>query len=205
MKRLIRRLFGSSTAPLSGWDKWRDYVLIHPSAIIAPSATLTLFAPPSNPRIMVEIGADTQLFGHLSLLRPSARIVIGERCQIGASRLIAAESITVGDDTLLAWDIDILDSDTHSTEWTSRRNDVLQCGIDYRIDPANLIRNKDWSSVPIAPVVIGPRSWIGLRAIILKGVELGAETVVGAGAVVTQGFPPGSKIAGNPAQSIHPS
>ena len=52
------------------------------------------------------------------------------------------------------------------------------------------------------PVKIGDRSWIGYRAIILPGVEIGEGAVVGAGAVVTRDVPPYTIVAGNPAVKI---
>ena len=52
-------------------------------------------------------------------------------------------------------------------------------------------------------VKIGERCWIGMNSIILPGVELGKNTVVGAGAVVTKSFKEGNcVIAGNPARVI---
>jgi acetyltransferase-like isoleucine patch superfamily enzyme len=56
--------------------------------------------------------------------------------------------------------------------------------------------------VLMRPVRIGRCTWIGMRAIVLPGVQLGEGTVVGAGAVVTRSFPPGSIVAGNPAKVI---
>ncbi len=54
----------------------------------------------------------------------------------------------------------------------------------------------------ISPVVIGNCCWIGIRAIILPGVQLGEGCIVGAGAVVTKSFEAGSILAGNPAVCI---
>lgn len=56
---------------------------------------------------------------------------------------------------------------------------------------------------PSQPVIIGRKCWIGMNAIILPGVVLGENTIVGAGSVVTRSFPQGHcVIAGNPARII---
>lgn len=49
---------------------------------------------------------------------------------------------------------------------------------------------------------IGENCFIGGRSLILPGVEIGDGSIVGAGAVVTKLVPPGSVVAGNPAQII---
>lgn len=51
-------------------------------------------------------------------------------------------------------------------------------------------------------VIIGNRVWIGYRALILPGVEIGEGAVVGAGAVVTKNVEPFAIVAGNPARKI---
>lgn len=53
-----------------------------------------------------------------------------------------------------------------------------------------------------APVVIEDDVWCGANVTILKGVTIGRGSVVAAGAVVTQSFPPYSIIGGVPAKLI---
>jgi maltose O-acetyltransferase len=54
----------------------------------------------------------------------------------------------------------------------------------------------------IGRVVIHPHSHIGVRTVILAGVEIGPRTLVGAGSVVTRSLPPDTVCAGNPAKVI---
>jgi maltose O-acetyltransferase len=50
------------------------------------------------------------------------------------------------------------------------------------------------------PVSIGRNVWIGGGAIILPGLTIGDDAVVGAGAVVTRDVPQGATVLGNPAR-----
>jgi acetyltransferase-like isoleucine patch superfamily enzyme len=58
------------------------------------------------------------------------------------------------------------------------------------------IRGKD------ADTWIGRRCFVGARSIILPGVRIGDESVVGTGSVVTKDVPPRCIVAGNPAKII---
>ena len=52
------------------------------------------------------------------------------------------------------------------------------------------------------PVAVGRNVWIGGHAIILPGVTIGDDAIVGAGSVVTRDVAQGTRVAGNPARLI---
>jgi maltose O-acetyltransferase len=52
------------------------------------------------------------------------------------------------------------------------------------------------------PVTIEDRVWIGGGAILLPGVTIGREAIVGAGSVVTKDVPAGARVVGNPARIL---
>lgn len=60
----------------------------------------------------------------------------------------------------------------------------------------------DQGYTPSAPVVLRNGCWVGANCIILPGVEIGENAVVGAGSVVTKSIPPRVVAAGNPAKVI---
>ena len=64
---------------------------------------------------------------------------------------------------------------------------------DYTVDRQHIAK---------APIVIDDDVLIGARCIILKGVHIGARSIVGAGSVVTGDIPAGEIWAGNPARKI---
>lgn len=53
-----------------------------------------------------------------------------------------------------------------------------------------------------APIVVGEGAWIAAHAIVLMGVAIGAQSVIGAGSVVTRDVPPRVVCAGNPARVL---
>jgi maltose O-acetyltransferase len=67
---------------------------------------------------------------------------------------------------------------------------------DHPRDPA--LRRQGYESGK--PVVIGANAWIGSGAIVLPGVRVGDDAIVGAGSVVTRDVPPGATAMGNPAR-----
>jgi maltose O-acetyltransferase len=53
-----------------------------------------------------------------------------------------------------------------------------------------------------APITLGDNVWLGGGVIVLPGVTIGADTVVGAGAVVAKDLPAGVLAVGNPARIV---
>ncbi len=51
-------------------------------------------------------------------------------------------------------------------------------------------------------IVIGKNVWLGARVIVLKGVNIGDNTIIGAGSVVTSNIPANSVAVGSPARVI---
>jgi maltose O-acetyltransferase len=68
----------------------------------------------------------------------------------------------------------------------------------HPVDPA--LRRAKYEAAQ--PIVIEDNVWLGGGAIILPGVTVGRNSVVGAGAVVTRSIPPDSVAVGNPARVI---
>jgi acetyltransferase-like isoleucine patch superfamily enzyme len=106
------------------------------------------------------------------------RIQIGNYCLICPGvRIGAAEEIVVGDNCMIASNAYITDSDWHD------------------------IYNRTGMGVT-APVKIENNVWIGDSAIICKGVAIGENSIIGAGAVVVDRIPANCVAAGNPARVV---
>lgn len=140
----------------------------------------------------VSVGRDCILNNRLSFDRKGAEFVCGDRCYIGASHIVTAERIVLGDDVVISWGVTIVDHNSHAIEWSLRANDVLEWARG----------RKDWTHVKIAQVRIESKVWIGFNAVVLKGVTIGEGAIVAASAVVTKDVPPYCLVAGNPARVI---
>ena len=104
---------------------------------------------------------------------------IGKYCLITPGvRIIAAESIEIGDACMFAHGAYISDADWH--------------GIYDRSEPVGKTK----------PIILKDNVWIGDRAIVCKGVTIGENSIVGAGAVVTKNIPANVVAAGNPAKVV---
>lgn len=91
--------------------------------------------------------------------------------------IVAAAHVRVGEDCLIGTHVMVMDCDFHRVE------------------------DKAWDTNG-EPIILEPRVWLGNRSIVLKGVTVGHDSVVAAGAVVTKDVPPRTVVAGNPARVV---
>lgn len=63
-------------------------------------------------------------------------------------------------------------------------------------------RREGWEGAQ--PITIGDNVWLGGGVVVCPGVTIGADTVVGAGSVVTRDLPAGVLAVGNPARVVRP-
>ena len=104
---------------------------------------------------------------------------IGKYCLITPGvRIMAAESIEIGDACMFAHGAYISDADWH--------------GIYDRSEPVGSTK----------PIILKDNVWIGDSAIVCKGVTIGENSIIGAGAVVTKNIPANVVAAGNPAKVV---
>ena len=138
------------------------------------------------------IGPGSTLSANVSFERDAAEVIIGANTEIGASHIVCATRVEIGDDVLIAWGCTINDHNSHPIPWSQRKDDIRE----------RYFGRKDWSNVVSRPIKLGNKCWIGMHSIILKGVEVGEGAIVGAGSVVTSNVPPWTIVGGNPARVI---
>jgi maltose O-acetyltransferase len=109
-----------------------------------------------------------------------SNISMGARCFANFGLVVLdVAPVTIGDDVQIGPNVQIL-TPTHPLD-------------------AELRRAK-WEAAE--PIAIGDNVWLGGGAIVLPGVSIGADTVIGAGAVVTRDVPANVVAVGNPARVI---
>ncbi len=79
-------------------------------------------------------------------------------------------------------------------------NSTLSIGVVVLAHDASTRRGLGYSRV--APVTIGRGVFVGARAVILPGVTIGDDAIVGAGSIVTRDVAAATVVAGNPARLI---
>jgi len=135
----------------------------------------------------IEIGDDVNISGQIGIgfndrFKESPRFVVGNNVFIGhMSGFAAAKMIEIGNNCYISTMVKVFDNDGHP------------------LDPSKRIAGEPISEEQAEPVRICDNVWIGCSAIILKGVTVGRNSIIGAGSVVVKDVPPDCVVAGNPA------
>lgn len=110
----------------------------------------------------------------LSTHYEGSKIIIGDKCGFSGTTIGAAKEISIGNNVLVGANSVITDFDWH--------DDIAKTGP--------------------APVIIHDNVWIGMNSVILKGVEIGANTIIGANSLVIKSIPANVVAGGNPCKVL---
>lgn len=166
-----------------------DPQLVADSRHAAKLTDLFNTSDPTNPEARLAILRElVGALGEGAEIRPPLRCDYGYQIYIGARTFINfgavfldVATITIGVDVQVGPNVQFLTA-SHPVEAAARR--------------------AKWESAK--PITIGDNVWLGGGVLILPGVSIGENTVVGAGAVVTKDLPADVLAVGNPAHMVRP-
>lgn len=126
-------------------------------------------------------GYHLNMFSKCKLMadRPQAKIYIGANSRIHGSCIHAKESVTIGDNCLIAANCQIMDSNGHDLSFPNVQDRVKTHGMSNK-------------------VIIEDNVWLGVGVIVLPGVTIGYGSVISANSVVYTNIPAMVVAGGNP-------
>ncbi len=173
--------------PLVAKILYREPLLRYRCGAVGARPTIEGAIPQIYGNGRVTIGHDVVLGGRNTWAvgfhwSPDAVLEIGDRVLIGyQTTLSVAIGLRIGDDTIMAPNVQIYDNPSHP------------------LSPSRRLAHDPLRPDECAPVSIGRNVWIGSNAIIMRGVTIGDGSVVAAGSIVTRDVPPRTLVAGSPA------
>lgn len=111
-----------------------------------------------------------------------ATLTIGNNVGMSSTRMWIHDSVTIGNHVKIGACVLITDTDAHPMDYVARRT--------------------TGEGTKSAPIMIEDDVWVGAHSIVLKGVTVGARSIIGAGSVVTRNIPADCVAAGNPCKVI---
>jgi acetyltransferase-like isoleucine patch superfamily enzyme len=179
-------------------DWWSEPIppnVIFGEGFYCESAQIFRFLRSKKPRAVV-IGKHVSCYAGCSFaIGKDGQCTIGDFTLLNGALIMAEENIEIGSHCLVSWNVGIADSDFHPLEPAQRLIDAQALAPYFKDRPAR-------PTLKTAPVKICDNVWIGMNAVILKGVTIGENSVVAAGSVVTKSVEPNVVVAGNPAAVV---
>lgn len=115
----------------------------------------------------------------------NAELIIKNDVGMSSPTIWCASSIKIGNNAHIGANCIIIDTDVHSMDYRHRN-----------------FQNEITTDAVSRPIIIEDDVWIGMNCIILKGVTIGAKSVIGAGSIVTKSIPANCTAAGNPCKVL---
>jgi len=130
---------------------------------------------------LLHIGKDSRFSGRIELFGEGNIVAIGCDASICGTLLVAhnGRKIEIGDGCLFSQETELRTTDSHKV-----------------LDADGRRINAD------ADISVGDRVWLGHGVVVLKGVTVGAGSVVGMRSIVTKSLPPSSLAVGVPARVV---
>jgi len=175
LRIFFHNIYRSSNIQVESYQFNGSFIVMGRGRVVFEKGVRINSSRKSNP-----IGGDDKTTFFVS---ENAKIHVGMNSGISNSTLYAATKITIGNDVKIGGSSKIYDTDFHSLDSALRK--------DSKTDVANCL-----------PVNIEDDVFIGAHTIILKGVNIGAKSIVAAGSVVVKSIPSGEVWGGNPAKFI---
>ncbi|PFD99358.1 transferase [Priestia megaterium] len=120
------------------------------------------------------------------IVENEANLVIGNNVGISNSVINCKKGIIIEEYTSIGCGCKIYDNDFHSIKFEDRL-----------LEQRGIIKN-----VKVSPITIKKGAFVGANVMILKGVTIGCNAVIGASSVVTKDIPDNELWAGNPIKFI---
>jgi len=146
------------------------------------------------------LGRDVQI-RHRLRLRRGVTVVIGDRCRLNKLvRFAGPGEVHIGPDCLIngswigCWTTITVGAGSLLSECELVDNTF------HNLDPAR--RHAPQSASTRAPITVGENVWIGTGALVMKGVSIGRDSVVGAATVIRSDVPDRVVVIGNPQQIV---
>jgi acetyltransferase-like isoleucine patch superfamily enzyme len=176
-------------------DWWKEPIppnVVFGEGFYCESAQVFRFLKSKAARALV-FGDHVSVYGGCSFsIGVNGSCTVGDFTLLNGALVMAEERIEIGSHCLVSWNVGIADSDFHPLEPAQRIIDAHALAPFFKNRPPR-------PKIRTAPVIISDNVWIGMNAVILKGVTIGENSVVAAGAVVTKSVPANVVVAGNPA------